>query len=480
MKQSVPARQDQHLYEAIASELAERIRQAIVRPGERLPSVRRLSEQKRVSISTVLQAYIRLEDMGLVESRPQSGYYVRSNRRALPEPAMHRAPLRPSSVSVVTAVRSMLDALQDPDVVPLGAASPNPSLLPTTRLYRTLANVARSAPVESNIYDKTAGTSELRRLIAFRSSDWGGSLTGEDIIITAGCTESLSLCLRSVIRPGDTVAIESPSYFGVLQIIEGLGLKALHIPTDPREGICVDHFERACRGYAIRACVVMPNFHNPLGSLMPDEKKREFVAIAARFSVPIIEDDIYGDLHFDRQRPRTLQSFDTEGNVLLCSSFSKTLSPDFRIGWTAPGQYYDKVLRTKMTSTLATNTLLQHTVARFLRDGGYDHHVRGMRKTLLIQIERAVQTIARHFPQGTGVTRPSGGFVLWVALPAGVDALLLQQQALEEKISIAPGPVFSAETDFTNCIRLNCGCAWSEQIEQALVRIGHLASSQLQ
>lgn len=480
MKQTtVLHEQEAHLYERIAAELAERIHRAIVKPGERLPSVRRLSQQQGVSISTVLQAYIKLEDMGLVESRPQSGYYVRHRQRALREPAMHRAPLRPSSVSVVSAVRALLDASQNPAIVPLGAATPDPALLPSAKLYRTLASVVRTASPELNSYGSTAGANELRRLVAFRSLDWGGSLSTDDIIVTTGCTESLSLCLRAVTRPGDTLAVESPSYFGVLQIIEGLGLKALHIPTDPRDGMCISHFEEACRRYPIRACLLMPNFHNPLGALMPDGKKRELVAIASRYNVPIVEDDTYGDLHFERQRPRNLKSFDTEGNVLLCSSFSKTLSPDFRIGWTAPGRYYEQVLRLKMTSTLASPSILQHTIAHFLRDGGYDHHVRGMRKTLSIQIERAAETIARYFPPGTGVTRPLGGFVLWVELPTGVDALLLQQQALEENISIAPGPVFSAENDFSNCIRINCGCVWSDTVEQALIRLGELASAQL-
>lgn len=466
------------LYERIAVEIAERIRSGVVQPGERLPSVRKLSIQKRVSISTVLQAYLKLEDMGLVEARPQSGYYVRHHIRSLPpEPAINRTSWQPSQVSVISAVQDLIKAFQDTSIIPLGAASPDPAILPTTRLYKKLASIVRNAPLSTNTYEFTTGNPELRRQIALHSADWQGKLTAEDIIITAGGTESLNLSLRAVARPGDTIAVESPSYFGVLQIIEGLGMKALHIPTDPRDGICLEGFEKACRDFPIRACLVMPNVHNPLGSIMPDSAKQHLVSIAERYGVPLIEDDIYGDLCFSSERPRTLKTFDTTGNVLLCSSFSKTISPAFRIGWTAPGIWYEKVVRLKMTTTLASPTLLQLAIASFLRDGGYDHHLRSMRKAYSQQIDRYSQAIAEFFPDGTKVTRPEGGFVLWVQLPEKVDALLLQRQALERHISIAPGPIFSARNDYTSCVRINCGYTWSATLENALRTIGSLASA---
>lgn len=476
--QPIAEQTEESLYEQIAAEMAEKIRSRMVQPGERLPSVRKLSAQKRVSISTVLQAYLKLENMGLVEARPQSGYYVRHHIRSLPpEPPIHRASWQPSHVSVISAVQDLLKALQNPSTVPLGAASPDPMILPTTRLYKKLASVVRNASPNTNTYEFTTGTAELRRQIALHSADWQGKLKADDIIITAGCTESLSLCLRAVARPGDTIAVESPCYFGVLQIIEGLGMQALHIPTDPRTGICLEGFAKACRDYPIRACLVMPNAHNPLGSIMPDDAKQHLVGIAERYSIPIIEDDIYGDLCFSSERPRTLKTFDTTGNVLLCSSFSKTISPAFRIGWTAPGAWYEKVVRLKMTTTLASPTLLQLAIADFLRDGGYDHHLRTMRKACAHQIERYSQAIAEFFPSGTKITRPGGGFVLWVQLPEKVDTLLLQQKALESHISIAPGPIFSARNDYTNCVRINCGYKWSATLENALRTIGSLASS---
>lgn len=469
------------LYEQIAADIADRIRTRVVQPGERLPSVRKLSSQKRVSVSTVLQAYMKLEDMGLVEARPQSGYYVRQRLRSQPpEPSIHRAVWQPSQVSVISAVQDLLKAVQDTSIVPLGGASPDPAILPTNRLYKKLISVVRHAGPETNTYEFSAGNAELRRQIALRSADWEGRLTADDIITTAGCTEALSLCLRAVARPGDTVAVESPSYFGVLQIIEGLGMKALHIPTDPRTGICLDGFAQACRDYPVRACLVMPNAHNPLGCTMPDNAKQEFVALAEQYGVPVIEDDIYGDLFFGSERPRTLKTFDTTGNVLLCSSFSKTISPAFRVGWTAPGAWYEKVQRLKVTTTLASPTLLQLTIAGFLRDGGYDHHLRSMRKACAQQIERTTQAIAEFFPAGTSITRPGGGFVLWVQMPVTVDALRLQRQALERGISIAPGPIFSARNDYTNCIRINCGYTWSASHEEALRTTGLLAASMTQ
>jgi DNA-binding transcriptional MocR family regulator len=432
-----------------------------------------------VSISTILQAYTFLESRGYVEARPQSGFYVRSRPRTLPpEPATSLPRRQATKVGISALVSRLLQAVQDPEIVPLGAACPAPELLPGRKLNRTLAGLIRRAGPAINDYNFPPGNYELRRQVARRSLDWGGSLGVEDVVTTFGATEALHLCLRAVTQPGDVVAVESPAYFGMLLSLETLGLQALEIPSDARHGICLDRLADALKKHRVRACVASLNFSNPLGSLMPDEGKRELVEMLARRGIPLIEDDVYGDLCFGDRRPKTAKAFDREGLVLLCSSFSKLIAPSYRVGWVAAGRFQAKVETLKLASTLATPTLLQMAIAEFMENGGYDRHLRKMRAAFAAQTQQTASAVGEYFPEGTKVTRPAGGFVLWVELPHGVNSLELQERALAEKISISPGPMFSARQGYENYIRLSCGYPWSARIDQALRTLGRLVRQQ--
>ena len=418
-------------YRHVAGRIAGLIDQGVLHPGERVPSVRRISAQEGVSVSTILQAYTLLESRGYLEARPQSGFYVRSRRESLPpEPRTSLFARHATKVGVSGLISKLLHAALDPTVVPLGAACPAPELLPGRKLNRMLAALVRRAGPEINDYNFPPGQYELRRQVARRSLDWGGSLSAADIVTTCGATEALHLCLRAVTAPGDLVAIESPAYFGTLLLLESLGLQAIEIPAHPRHGICLDHLGEALKKHRIRACVASPNFSNPLGSSMPDDAKRELVEMLARRGVPLIEDDVYGDLYFSGARPKAAKAFDKEGLVLLCSSFSKLIAPSYRVGWTAAGRFQAKVESLKLTTTLATPTLLQIAIADFLENGAYDRHLRKLRAAFAIQTERMIAAVGRHFPAGTKVTRPTGGFVLWVELPRGANSLDLLERAL--------------------------------------------------
>lgn len=474
--QSVATAGDLHLYEQVAETIASSIQNGTLRPGDRIPSVRRLSARQKVSMSTVLQAYMLLEDRGLIEARPQSGYYVKLRLLDLPpEPARTKPSASACTVSVADLVVDVHRALADPGIIPFGAACPSPELLPGQRLNRTLASVLRRFGASGHGYDQAEGRVELRQQIARRSLDWGCTIAPDDLVTTCGGTEAINICLRAVTKPGDTIAVESPTYYGALQIIEGLQLRTVEIATDPREGICLDALESALKRHTIRALFVMPNFQNPLGSLMPDRKKRALLELVTTRDIPVIEDDIYGDLYFGRERPRPLKAFDRKGNVLLCSSFSKTLSPGYRVGFTAPGRYFREVVRQKLISTITTPTLPQMAIAEILRNGGYDHYLRKIRKAYQAQVQRAVHAVARYFPEGTKVTRPAGGFILWLELPRHVDAFDLYRRAIDERISIAPGQMFSPKQQFRNCIRISCGHPWSDALEHAMQRLGRLA-----
>jgi DNA-binding transcriptional MocR family regulator len=465
------------LYESVANDLTEQIRSGAYRPGSRLPSVRQYSGQKQVSVTTVLQAYRLLEDRGLIEARPQSGYYVRLPAIVPPpEPEISSPQRDPCLISKRELAMMVLRDAENPGLVQLGAALPNPELLPTAKLNRILANLAREGGTLSNQVSFPPGHIGLRVQVARRAALAGCNLSPADIVVTAGCSEAMELCLRAVCRPGDIVAIESPTFFGVLQSIESLGLQALEIPTHPRDGISLEALRFAIEHNPVKACLVVANFNNPLGSCMPDDNKKELAALLARHQIPLIEDDISGEIYFSETRPAPIKAYDKNGMVLLCSSFSKDVGPGYRVGWTAPGRFRSVVEWLKFAATGGSPMLPQMAVAEFIASGGYDHHLRRLRRDYAYSVEQMTQAVTRAFPSGVRVTRPAGGFVLWVQLPENVDALDLYVHALRAGVTLAPGDLFSATRQHRNFIRLNAAL-WNHEIERAIERLGDLAQS---
>lgn len=461
-------------YEQLALHLSRQIEVGAYRVGHRLPSVRQASKEQELSVSTILQAYQLLEDQGWIEARPQSGYYVRSRPfPAAPEPACSTPPIQPSTVSIDELALRMLHDSMLPGIVQLGAAFPDPALLPYQKLNRLLAEALRKGDGRLNLCGIPEGIEELRQGVVQRASRAGAELHPDEILITNGAMEALSLALRAVTRPGDLVAVESPTYFGMFQSLESLGLKVLEIPTHHQTGINLEALRFALEHHPVKAIMLVPNFSNPLGSLMPEENKLQLAALLEEFDLPLIEDDIYGELHFDNARPKVVKAFDTQGRVLLCSSFSKDISPSFRVGWLAPGRYYEQVQRMKMALNLGTAVLPQMAIAAFVSSGGYDHHLRRLRREYAGRVGQMGQYILSHFPEGTRVTSPRGGFILWVQLPDGVDSLDLYAPALRAGISIAPGYMFSTTQKYRNFIRLNAAY-WSYSTLGAVERLGQL------
>jgi DNA-binding transcriptional MocR family regulator len=471
-------RTEEALYRQVAWRISELIEHGTLRPGERVPSVRKFSLQQNVSIATVTQAYRLLEDRGEIEARPQSGYYVRLRKwTPPPEPARTNPAPRAVKVNVGQLVVQVIKAGRDPALVKLGASLPPVELFPLQELNRTMASIARRFPMEAHSYDAPPGNHALRVQIARRCMEVGCSLAPDDFITTVGATEALNLCLRAVANPGDVIAIESPTFFGILQIIQSLGMKVCEIPTFPREGICLDELEARLKCCKVKACVFTTNFSNPLGSCMPDAKKQKLVEMLARRQIPLIEDDVYGAIHYSGSRPKVAKAYDEQGLVLLCDSCTKTLSPGFRIGWVAPGRFKEKVEFLKIVNTSATPTLSQMAVAEFLQNGGFDHHLRKMRRFYACHAQRMGEAVSRYFPAGTRATRPTGGMCLWVELPKQIDAMEVYHQAMAKKISIAPGALFSAKQKFPNFIRLNCGNPWSDKVEQAMKTLGEILAT---
>jgi DNA-binding transcriptional MocR family regulator len=471
-----PARRSP-LYRELAAQLAAAMRDGSLRVGDRIPSVRRLARRHRVSIATAIQALRHLESQRLVEARPRSGFFVARQPRELQEPGPSRPPLAARFVVTPSLQRDYIDAFLAPGAVHLGPVVPPPELFPGRRLARQLASVARRMPALTVGYPVYSnGAEELRRVIARRALDGDLRVAPEDVVVTAGCLEAVMLALRAVARPGDAIALESPTHFMLLQAIESNGMKALEIPTHPRTGISVDALDLATqkRG-AVRAVLIVPTFSNPLGATMPEDDRRRLVELCAGREIPVIEIDIFGDLAFEDPRPRTVKSFDRAGNVLLCSSYSKTLAPGLRIGWIAPGRFRHEVEMLRLAGFVFAPQIPQLALAQFATSGGYDLHLRKLRAVLREQCARLQEAVGACFPAGSRVTRPSGGYVLWVELPAAVDSVELFRLSRAENVALAPGPLFTSTSRFRNCLRLSFGLAWTPAIDDALARVGRIA-----
>jgi len=469
------ATNDDHLYLQVAVGIEKMIADDVLKIGDKLPSVRMLSEEYGISMGTAFQAYYHLEGKGLIESRPKSGYYVRFNHRRFPEMPKQ---IRPEPVSHDVSVREMISSIYmdiaAPDVINFALAVPDISLLPAAKLNKSVVHALRNTKDHCINYEHTQGNLELRKQIARLAFNWGGKVQPEEVIVTTGCLEAITICLRAVTNPGDTVAVECPTYFGIYQAAESLGLKVVEITSCSINGIELDCLEEAIKNYSLKACVVVPNFNNPLGSCMPDENKKKLVDIITKHNIPLVEDDIYGEMYFGKSRPRTCKYFDKKGLVMHCSSLSKSLAPGYRIGWTIPGKFFDEVRQMKRGLNISSPSLTQAAVAHFLKIGRYEYHLKNLRKSLHTQCLRYMQAIIEYFPADTKISRPHGGFVLWLQLNKKINSFKLRTEAMKHKISIVPGRIFSANCNYTHFIRISFGKPWSEDVDYGLMMLGKL------
>jgi DNA-binding transcriptional MocR family regulator len=464
-----------HKYSEVADRIQSLIQKRILKVGDKLLSVRALSKEQGISLSTAFQAYYHLESKGLIEARPQSGYYVKhSPEHVLDLPNVCDPIDDALPVSVDDMINSVYLDLRSDKLVNFAMAAPSFELLPIAKLNKAVMHTLRETSMSCTNYEHVQGNLSLRKQIVRQAFNWDGRVSEDDVIVTAGCVEALSLCVKAITKPGDAVAIESPTYFAIFQVMESHGLKVVEIPSNPQTGIDLDYLEQAIPRFDIKACLFVPNFNNPLGSCMPDENKKRLVDMLAKKEIPLVEDDIYGELYFGKTRPKTCKSFDKKGLVLHCGSFSKSLAPGYRIGWTIPGRFKEKVIRLKRMHTVSTNTLSQSAIANFLENGRYELHLRHLRKALYTQSLRYMQAICEYFPEDTRITRPTGGFTLWIEMNKKINGYKLHKKALKHNIGIAPGQIFSSQGRFENCFRISYGEPWSEKIEEGIKTLGKL------
>lgn len=466
----------QTLYGGIADTILQAIEAGSYREGDRIPSIRVQSRQFGVSLNTVKEAYSLLESQRYIEGRPQSGFFVR--RRALP---LTRClddgveGLDPTTMSICRIMGPLQEKREDPGLL-LSMANLSPDLVPDKRLNAHLVEQARLWGAKGLEYQFLPGDLSLREEIARMSPAAGVVTSPDDILITNGCTEAFHLALKAVCRPGDTIAVESPTYGSFPLLAQEMDLRVVEIPSDPRDGLDIEVLRFALDHHPIKALLVVANHNNPQGSVIPDNRKLALVELMEERGIPLIEDDVYGDLGFGPLRPRACKTFDRTGNVLYCNSFSKTLAPGWRLGWILPGRFKDRITSIKSLMNLSTNSVTQKALAAFLREESYERHLRRLRSRLAENMGALHETVAKSFPSGTRTTRPQGGLSLWIELPEGSDSMGLYRRALAEGIGLSPGPAFSTSGRYQNYLRL-CSGFWNPRIESSVERLGTLAGS---
>ncbi len=469
------ARAETFKYDQVSRYINELIEKGDLKPGDKAPSLRKLSKQLGVSIATITQSYVNLEDQGILTAKPQSGFYINTLLNQINDiDKSATTPGQARRVRFGDLFEEVFRNANNPRIIPFGTSNPSMDFMPVKSLTRATRSIISRYPQKSMDYMFPPGDRKLREQIALLYAQTHTRISANDIIITSGATEALSISLRTVAKRGDIIAVESPTYFAVLRMIEQMGMLAVEIDTDPVTGMNLDSLEEAFDTMDIRAVLASPNTSNPLGCQMPEDKKRELVNLMAERDIPLIEDDVYGSVYFGDKAPRPAKSYDLNNLVLSCSSFSKTLAPGHRVGWVIAGRYRKKFLQYKQAWSSATSSINQLALAEFLSSGQYERHLVRLRVAMREQVEKGRYMIARNFPEGTRISHPHGGSVLWVEMPESCDCIDIFNKALEHNIGITPGILFSATRRFRNHLRINCGFPWNDANIKAIETLGQI------
>ena len=469
------------LYQRLAEHYLQAIQAGALRPGDRFPSVRQLMRLHTVSLSTALQVCRSLEAQGWLEASERAGYFVRRPRAPAPVSEPVVLPSEAQFVGIHAHVSNIIArGQQQPVKLNLALAVGTPEMYPSAALSRLAQRVLRTQPELLTTMARRHGHPALRQALAYRALARGMRVAPEDVVVTHGCTEALNLALRAVTRPGDTVVVESPTFYGFLQLLEALGLRALELPTHAQTGLSLEALAFALEQDAqspqprIKAILAMPTLHNPLGCTMPDVRKAELVRLCREHDVALIEDDIYHGMAESPRPIKPAKAWDTTGHVIYCDSLNKILAPGLRLGWMLAGRWHARVEMLKYTQSRYSSELQQLLVAEFLAGAAFDRHVRRLRQTVVQQRAHMVGILADSFPHGTRWSSPDGGLLLWVQLPPTVDSDALFERALAQGIKIAPGSMFSNSPRFGHFIRLSCAAPQGPAMEAGLRELGRL------
>ncbi|WP_294328067.1 PLP-dependent aminotransferase family protein [uncultured Chryseobacterium sp.] len=466
------------LYLKIANSVTEQIKSETLQFGDRLPSLRSAQKLYNVSLNTIKQAYMELESRSLVESRPKYGYYVsQTSQRKLALPSVAEMKISEGKNSPEDLIGKVFGTIAGTDVTQFALGIPGKSLLPVAKMKKCMIEVIKKKSDSGTNYEPVQGSVALRREIAKWSIVMEGKITEDDLVITSGAMNGVYNCLMAVTQPGDYVAVESPVYFGILQAIQLLGLKAVEIPTHPITGVDLDALRKVLP--KLSACCFVVNYNNPLGFQMPDENKKELVRMLTEYNVPLVEDDVYGNIYFGAGRPKPCKFYDEAGIVMWVGSVSKTLAPGYRVGWVAPGKFKEKIIRQKLVQTVSSPSLFSDVIADFLEHGRYDHHLRMFRKKLYANYLQIQKSVTQYFPDNTKISEPKGGFMLWLELDKRICTEDLYDEAVSQKVNFAPGRMFSQYNQYQNCMRLNYALEWTDRVESDLEKLGKMIKNRI-
>jgi DNA-binding transcriptional MocR family regulator len=474
MSQVLSKESEKYLYQQVIDMIKQMQDSGTLRVGDKLPSLRKLSQQLDVSIPTVKLAYMELERQDLITARPKSGYFMKGQPLLLAVPKRCRLTKGPTLVDRQHFIEHIFNAINDPTMIPLGVSSPTAAYPAEKALARIMRQVLSKAGAKAVSYAPMDGYPPLKRQLAMRYFDYGLQVDPDEIIITNGAQEAIAIALKCIANPGDVIAIESPCYFGIIELIESLGMMAVEIPLCPDDGIWYEDLEKSIKQHNIKACIFSTTVSNPLGSFMTEPKKKQVVELLESHDIPMIEDDVYGDIYFTEKRGMPAQKYSKKGLVLTCSSFSKTAAPGYRIGWLITSKFANKAKIIKRALSCSSSLINQWTLAEFITGHQYDRYLIKLREILKCNKDRMLCKIQSIFPADTQITNPQGGSVLWLKLPNNKDAKELFYQALEENISIIPGDVFSPSNRYKSCIRISYGIPWNDNIVVALEKLNEM------
>ncbi|PKH57743.1 GntR family transcriptional regulator [Shewanella sp. Choline-02u-19] len=466
-------------YENLVEQIRRQIQNGIWKVGDKLPSLRKQTEISGVSLMTVLHAYQVLESQGWIVSHARSGYFVAPQVQYLSPKKSEVTIHTTENIDINDFIFDVLQANRTPHLVDFCSVYPDPKLYPRHQVNKSLMTAARNMPTSSALDNLPPGNEDLRQLIAKRYAAQGMNVHPDEIVITAGALEALNLSLQAVTQAGDWVVVESPTFYGALQSLQKLNLRALSVRTHPQDGIDLEALEKALQSHSVKACWLMTNHQNPLGCSLSDEKKQALIQLLADYNVYLIEDDVYSELYFGGKKPLPAKAFDQQGMTMHCSSFSKCLVAGFRIGWVAAGRMALPIQKLQLMSTLSASTPIQLALAKYLSSCNYEKHLRQLRRKLEQRKFANWQVLRTYFPANVSIHYSEGGYFLWIELPEHLNATTLYQRALKERISIAPGKMFSASKQFNHCFRLNSSFECSDREVGAIKRLAELIQNML-
>ena len=466
----------------IACDIKKQITEGLWRPGQRLPSLREQARRCKVSLLTAMHAYQILQDQGVIISREKSGYYVLSNLNSeLKENKF--TPDESNNVSLHKADSNeyIHQIIQQAAVVtaPFGSPFPDPDLLPHLKIKKSLASAIRDFDPLRHSTILPPGEEQLREKISQRYASSGVNFPADNIVITAGALDGLGLCLQAVTEPGDAVLIEEPCFYGVLQQISRLRLKAVPVKSSVFMGLDLTELESILSDTPAKAMVLMTNNQNPVGYTLTEPKKKQLAAILEKHKVIAIEDDVYHEIYPSDKRGKPLCSYFESDGWIYCSSFSKILSMDYRIGWVVSSCYGNKIQRLQLMNTISVSPIAQLTVNHFLTANGFEYNLRVFRRELELRKDFAWRKLKEYFPAEVKVHYISGGYFLWVEMPEYIDADDIYESAYKMNVSISPGRMFSVSGAYRNYFRFNASLQWSPLIDEGAKLLGAIIDTEI-